>query len=77
MFYKTSHYICRMQLESEIANNNNRDNEVETHESLKRTLCIRTKHNRHIFWVISFIKLQNNTLITIFLLNLFCVWIFF
>ena len=32
---------------------------VQTHKRFQRTLFIRTKHNLHVFGVISFIKLQN------------------
>ena len=34
---------------------------IQTHKRFKITLFIRTKHNMRIFWVIPFIKLQNNT----------------
>ena len=32
--------------------------EIQTHNRIKRTLFIRTKHNTRIFWVIPFIRLQ-------------------
>ena len=34
---------------------------IQTHKRFKRTLFIRTKHNMQIFWVIPFIKRQNDT----------------
>ena len=35
--------------------------EIPTHKRFKRTLFIRTRQNMHIFGVISFVKLKNDT----------------
>ena len=34
---------------------------IQTHKRFKRRLYIRTKHNMQMFWVVPFIKLQNDT----------------
>ena len=37
------------------------ENTMQTHKRYKTTLFIRTKHNKRIFGVILFMKLQNDT----------------
>ena len=57
---QTDRQLVQRQRDRQTDRQKQRETKIQTHKKFKGTLFIRTKHNKRIFGVIPFIKLQND-----------------